>query len=123
MKRDMDLIRKMLLALESEEPSEIAWKDVKEGYSEEQYAYHGNWLIDSGLVEGSSVTDGQGLPSGNILLYLTWNGCDFLDSIRDASIWEKTKANLLKPGASMTFALIKEYATFQVKQKLGIIGS
>jgi len=120
MKRDMELIRKMLLALESEEPSEVAWKDVHENYATEQYNYHSHWLIEAGLVKGVTITDGQDMPDGAIMLHLTWSGCDFLDSIRDASIWEKTKANLLKPGASMTFALVKEYATHLVKQKLGM---
>lgn len=120
MKRDMELIRKMLLALESEEPSEVAWKDVHENYTAEQYNYHSYWLVEAGLANGVVSTDERGLPSPAVLLHLTWSGCDFLDSIRDASVWEKTKTNLLKPGASMTFALVKDYATYLVKQKLGM---
>ena len=41
---------------------------------------------------------------------LTWNGHEFLDSIRDNKIWEKTKEHFSQKGIEMSFELVKSAA-------------
>lgn len=96
MKRDMDLIRELLLRIESFEiepggttPSLRPAFDTElqiDGYTPDQVDYHLNHLIDAGLVEGQCSADHY-----FILQRLTWAGHDFLDSVRDPEIWRATK--------------------------------
>ncbi len=48
---------------------------------------------------------------------LTWQGHDFLDSIRDPEIWQKTKTGAASAG-SWTFNLLKDLATAYAKAKI-----
>jgi len=77
MRRDEELLRKLLLLAEGEEPK----PDLSE-YSEEQQAYHAAILIDSGLVEGDTVAGIDGRVTGAVMIDLTPQGHDFLDRIR-----------------------------------------
>ncbi len=107
MKRDMDLVRKILLKIE-ENNDEAGTSDlVIDKYSHEMIAYHCKMLCEEGLVDyyDPSYADG-GLDSfsvGN----LTWEGHDFLDSIRDDSHWNKVKKIIAEKGLQMTIGVIK----------------
>jgi len=91
MKRDMDLIRAILLAIEGQEalnaythvvfqPDDLPGPCPSEG----ALSYHMTLLIESGLVRGK-------VSHKPIVTGLTMPGHDFLDSIRDPALWEKTK--------------------------------
>ncbi len=57
MKRDMALIRKMVLALE-ETPTGWAPDQLTfEGYTWEQIGYHAYLMIQAGLAKGSEITN------------------------------------------------------------------
>src|SRR5580692_2616536 len=95
MKRNLDLIRGLLLKLESM-PSELG--DVFsltaanpavaiEGYSEQEIYYHLDLLRGKGLI----LCPGSQPMLGITFERLTWDGHDYLDAIRDAEIWRKTK--------------------------------
>src|SRR5436190_11697281 len=77
MRRDEELLRKLLLLAEGGEPK----PDLSE-YSEEQQAYHAAILIDSGLVEGDTVAGIDGRVTSAVMIDLTPQGHDFLDRIR-----------------------------------------
>lgn len=54
---------------------------------------------------------------------LTWNGHEFLDTIRDAEVWKRTKAGAEKAGnASVSFLweLAKAYGKNLASERLGI---
>ncbi len=118
MKRDMELIRLLLLQVEHEEGD--GEKPTLEGYSEAMIAHNCALIIEAGLVHGSVIENETGLPRGAVLLRLTWAGHDFLDSARDNAIWNKAKGTLLKKGGSWSFELLKEYLIFEARQRLGI---
>lgn len=77
MKRDQELLNKLLFLAEGEEPT----PDLSE-YAEEQQAYHAAILIDSGLVDGKTVKDHEGQVRGAAILDLTPQGHDFLERVR-----------------------------------------
>ena len=116
MKRNMELIRWLLLRSEGDEEAAKAC----EAFTVEERAYHVQLLIDAGLVEGVVRRDEVGNPNGAIVSRLTWAGHDFLQSVRDDTIWKKAKDQVFKPGASWTFDLLKEWAKQEVKQRLGL---
>ena len=121
MKRDLGLVRELLLHLEvlpigmygavtiGPDSPEIA----VEGYNEEDIAYHLSLLQERGLIE---VPEGQPMI-GIVFTRLTWEGHDFLDAVRDPEIWRKTKQGADAIG-SFSFDLVKQLATGLIKTKI-----
>jgi hypothetical protein len=124
MKRDMDMVRDLLLAIESDpqfdgirqlqpEPGDIGITEAN--YSEA--AYHLTLLVEAGMVEGRTA---MRMP---IISKLTWQGHEFLDDIRSPEIWRKAKEGAGKVGrASIGFLwdLAKAYAKRLAQEKLGL---
>lgn len=77
MKRDEDLLEKLLLRAEGEEPA----PDFSE-YSNEERAYHTAILIDSGLVRGVINRDAKGRVRATATTELTPQGHDYLEARR-----------------------------------------
>jgi hypothetical protein len=88
MKRDMELIRKLVLKLE-DAPTGYAPDDfnVDSEYTPEQIGYHSYLMIQAGLATGSDVTTiGSAGPIG-MVTSLTWAGHEFADAARDEKRW------------------------------------
>jgi hypothetical protein len=128
MKRDMDLIRELLLRIESFEiepggttPGLRPAFDTElqiDGYTPDHVDYHLNHLIDAGLVDGQCGAD-----HFFILQRLTWAGHDFLDSVRDPEIWRATKDGATKAGGftvELLGDLAKGLIKTQVKKYTGV---
>src|SRR5262245_45745167 len=116
MKRDMELIRQILLALEGDEKAHAKTGE----HSGEERAYHVALMIEAGLVVGQVENDSKGNPRRYFLSRMTWAGHEFLDALRDDNLWQKAKQHVLKPGASWSFDVLKEWAKYELKQKLGL---
>ena len=114
MKRDMDIIRRILIAVEdADEPVEII-PDCTDAV----FGYHAALLIDAGLATGD-VVDGPNLqPMAGSIFRLTWAGHDFLDAARSDTVWRTAKEKILKPGVSWTFEILKETLKTLAKQEL-----
>ena len=111
MKRDMELIRKVLLAVENMQPNSPI-----EGYSDEQVKYHRALVIEAGLVKGSILPDSETLseiPASVVLDKLTWTGHDFVDAIASESNWHKVKNFLKDAGKQITIETVK-FAVLQL---------
>lgn len=130
MKRDMDLIRKLLLRIEAGERSfaprpaaasgpettEQSW-DAFEA-AEEILQEHLRLLSERGFIDSVVYLDGQVLVER-----LTWDGHDFLDVIRDEEIWSRTKSGALAAGGwtvDILKDLAKGFIIKQIEDKTGI---
>jgi hypothetical protein len=115
MKRDMEMVRLILLWIESgEEPAELR------GTGEAVKNYHLDIMIEAGLLKGHAVqTPGKASP-GSVVQRLTWEGHDFLDATKDPGIWQKAKDKVMKPGAALTFGILLEFLKAEAKHKLGL---
>lgn len=111
MKRDMDLVRKILLEIEKQYESTAIINLKIEGYDMETVAYHCKILHEAGLISGYSAH----YASNTINLFkvgsLTWEGNDYLDKVRDNSIWGKTKDAITQKGLPFILDTIKTIAT------------
>jgi Hypothetical protein (DUF2513) len=122
MKRDMDLVRDLLLHIEEDPRFDGArWAriDAPEdigitGHSTEEVAYHLDMLVEAGLLRGSI-----GLDKMPAISKLTWEGHEFLDNIRDHGIWSKTKARLAGL-PSVAISIVGEIAKAEIKKHLGL---
>jgi|ERR1700730_13453399 hypothetical protein len=119
MQRGMDLTRTLLLWIDSDpqldgtrqiepdNPSDIGV--INHSYSE--VAYNLNLLIDKGYIKG---THGMQMPR---ISHLTWEGHDFLDSIRDPETWAKTKKAATRAGG-FTVDLLRDLAKGLIKKQI-----
>lgn len=122
MRRDLSLIRELLLKIEGLEiPAGnflalYAWQPELqiEGYDDDAIAHHLLWLLEGGFVRGDSDQDGAFVISS-----LSWQGCEFLDDVRDPEVWNKIK-NHAKRAAGVGFAFMWEIAKLEMKAKLGL---
>ena len=108
MKRDMDIIRKVLLAIE-EQYNDVVLYDLEiDGLDMKTIAYHCNLLYEAGFID-----DFEGNYAENEIYTfgvgsLTWDGHEFLDKIRNDTVWEKTKETMSKKGLPIVIDVIKD---------------
>ena len=105
MKRDMDLVRKILLELE-DIPYELGGFDLElEGYSPDQISYHVMLLNEAELIEANDLSTFGG-PKWTPKR-LTWAGHEFIEASRDESRWEKAKNIMKEKGSGMAFDVLR----------------
>ena len=124
MKRDMNLIRELLLLVE-ESKVELWVSNLEiDGYTDEEIAYNGYLMIDGGLAEGRQTTENDGMggkrPVAQTLTNLTWEGHEFFDSIRNDSIWKNTLNYIKEKGGNVPFNLIPPITALFAKQYFGL---
>lgn len=111
MKRDMDIIRSILLNVEADKYPYGSSVQL-DGVSSEICGHHAALLFDAGLAEGRLIkSDASGIV-GATIDRLTSAGHDFCDGIRQDTIWNKAKEH----GASYGLSILVEYVKLQVHQ-------
>lgn len=121
MKRDMELIRTILLIMEDDEPLSASNPRLK-GYEEDLVGRHVLLLMEAGLVVGHKVEPAKALPFG-IADYITWHGYEFLDAARDEQAWKSTESALQKVGRdlrSISLGILQSLLTDYLRQTLGL---
>lgn len=120
MKRDMSLVRQILLEMENHPHLPGYPIDLNiEGYSKELVSYHVNIMGEAGLIEAEPEV-ATGRPPLWRPTKITWEGQDFLDAARNEKIWLKAVKEVGKVGGSITFVVFKELLTQYVKEQLGL---
>lgn len=119
MKRNMDLVRAILLVVESDESGYAPRKIDVPGYTDEQISYHNLLLIEAGLAEGSNVTSLNSPSPSGTLSRLTWAGHEFIESARPQRIWDQAKEIMSKSG-SASFQVWLAVLTELVKKNVGL---
>lgn len=109
MEQNMELIRQILLEIEKR-PS-VAVQNLKiDGYDMETIAYHCKLLYGRGFVNSYTPQ----YADNSIYVFsvgsLTWDGQDYLNKIRDESMWAKIKAWIRERGLPFTIEVVKDAA-------------
>ena len=122
MKRDMDLIRRIALAVADLEYRHVLIDMEEEGVDAATFGMHAIWMKEAGLITADSreYSSWEEPPSVRIPR-LTWQGCEFVDAIRDDTLWQKAKVSVLKPGMSFTFDVLKDWLKTEITQGLPTI--
>ena len=108
MRRDLDLVRAILVAVEDADAPVNAAELVTPDWPFALVTYHVELLQSRGLVD-AKVTRTKGGAIA-LVLGLTWEGCDYLDAIRDERVWSRTKAVIAETVGSATMAVVKSTA-------------
>jgi hypothetical protein len=110
MKRDWELVRQILIAVEAlESHGQVVRSSAIEGYDHELVAYHIHMLIESGLIDGTCSRSING-PRQCVARELTWPGHEFLDQIRSQKVWSRTLGLIREKGLDLSFETIKAAA-------------
>ena len=118
MKRDMDLVRKLLLAAESEEHGYVSKVEIP-GYTEEQINYHAFLLGEAGLAKVANVTHNKSEGPEALLVNLTWAGHEFIDSARENTIWNQARDKINKIGGA-TLPIWTALLSELIKKQIGL---
>jgi hypothetical protein len=117
-KRDMQLIRMVMLAVEkSKDPYELV--DPKfEGHSETEISYQIALLDDAGLLHGRDRSAiGVFRWSAGAL---TWSGHEFVDAIRDESVWKEALEMAGMSDDGTVFAILQKALMQVLENRTGL---
>ena len=135
MKRDFDLCRKILEALEAH-PEPLHHGEPKiEGRRQGELVYHLYGLCDAGLVWSefrqiqSHPMDAElarmsskyiSIQQGTDSYRLTWAGHEFLEAARDNTVWNNAKRKVLDTTGGLAFEFLRAVLMHKGKELLGL---
>jgi len=116
MKRDLDLVRRILLDIEerSDGAQTFGWAAfVEDGYPLEAIHHHVQLLDDAGLIQADELVPGQWWPER-----ITWAGHEFLDAARNDELWTKAKLQVQTKVGSAPFRLVHDLLIGMMQESL-----
>jgi hypothetical protein len=91
------------------------------GYDDKTVACHVELLQEAGFIEAAVARSSrEGCAVIADVDRLTWEGHDFLDSIRSDTIWSKTKAQLAQVAGSASLQVVKAVAVSLALKQFGL---
>lgn len=123
MKRDLDLIRRILLAAEEAPDFTLSCSDLaSDDQPSATIARHVQLLQEAGYLEANLLDlEGQGVLDGTIDR-LTWTGHEFLESARDNSVWQRAKRTVAEKVGGTPVEVIKALLISYASARLGLGG-
>lgn len=106
MKRDMELVRELLLCVEADGNIE----KLCEKHGHDVVAGHVAILLDARLIVGSLFYDrDQSRRNPDfVIVRLTWAGHEFLDNARDETVWNKVTSTIKNAATTASFEVLVE---------------
>ena len=125
MQRNMELIRQLLIGMEGEPSTQY---DFNVEHVDDLEKWHNiDLLVQANLITGVQVhwaADGTGSYAHTKgLVALTWEGHEFLDAVRNDSVWRQAGEKARAGGLDMqnlTFEMIKALCVSTAKHVLGL---
>lgn len=108
MKRNMDLVRAILLFVENQDVNSGHCENITlDGYTPMEVMMHVKMMEGYGLLQDCTYY----LCGNTTVRTITWEGYDYLDKVRDNTIWKKTKDTIVSNGLPLIFDTIKTVST------------
>lgn len=125
MKRDLDLIREILIKAEEADGGISDCDLVNERYTITEVAFNVEFMRERGLIEASVEHAGfNNTPYSVDIDRITWDGYDYLDAIRSRKVWEKARQAISAAVGDTSLSVVKEtcqmVAQSLIKQQLGL---
>jgi len=110
--RDMDLVRKLLLFFDQRtEAASVEVPPIAGDYDPVFIKYHLNLLYEAAWITAEPV---RSTTSDRVIYVLpfelTWQGHDFLDAIRNDTVWQRTKNVIARAGGSVPIEVMRGVA-------------
>lgn len=124
MKRDLDLVRMILLEAEESDGRLDLSRFVDASHSLDLLGFHAEMMADAGLVDAEVGRAMGGSCSSVTVNRLTWAGEDCLDAIRSDTVWQRVKAAMRDTVGDTALSVVKEaglaLSLSLIKAKLGV---
>jgi hypothetical protein len=122
MKRDIDLVRMLLIHLE-EKPDDKMVKELElDGYDKSNIKYHFILMDQAGLIrcerDVSSSTSDRVI---NVFPFsLTWQGHELLEASRNETTWKKAKSIVMTKSGAISVDVLKALLVSMAKESVGL---
>ena len=126
MKRDLDLIREIMLVLEDKmeygknfQSTHLIEVMQDKTLSVEKLAYHLGLLVENDFIKAKEYRHQSGEPTDYLINTITSQGQDFIDTIRQDITWNKIKEKASNIGG-FTLSLLVDIGKEYLKKQIGI---
>ena len=123
MKRDLDLVRTLLLYFEAKPDDRVEECPSIEGYSELEVKYHLLLMDEADLLRCEREVTPTGRTIYVLPMSLTWHGHEFLEAARNNEFWRRAKALVLAKSGALSFEVLKSVLLLLSKQSVGPLAS
>ena len=121
MKRDMDLIRDLLLRIEGLDHARARVDELlREGDDKPRILYHLELLHEAGLFDGLLLDIDQAGVVDAVINRLTWQGHEFLDAARNELVWQEAKGLMKDKLISLPFEIISQLVVQILRAQVGL---
>ena len=121
MERDSDLVRALLLYFEAKQD----FRPIKSneitipGYDSRAIVYHVDLMYEGGFLSCEPIVSSTSNRLIEAIPFrLTWKGHEFLDAMRNESVWKQVKATLKSKAIGVTFEMLKDLLMSQAMKHL-----
>ncbi len=118
MKRDLDLIRKIVILLKDHEHGNAPDELKIDGFTDEQIDYHCYLLKDAELITGVSIPTHHSESPAVKPLGLTWKGHEFADNAQNETFWAQAKDKIKNTSGVVSFSIFNAFLTETIKGAL-----
>ena len=118
MKRDLSLVREILLAIELNESTQGTIRLDMPGHDPELVSYHVKILSSAGLLDATDLSTMDGFEWAP--RSLTWEGHEFLDAARNDTVWNRAMSTLKDKATSVPFEIVKAVVIKTCKDLFGV---
>jgi Hypothetical protein (DUF2513) len=120
MKRDMELIRELMLAIESRNDTQYWAEDLEVSGDRDitEIIGHLQILVDAKFIEATVASDDCGTSIA--IDRMLWNGHEFLDNARNESVWKKAMSIVTEKGGSVSAGVLMQVLASAAKQHFGL---
>ena len=96
----------------SEARSASRWVLANDRYDESTVQNHLILVFDAGLFRAEPVRSSTSDRIIRVLPFdLTWQGHEFLEKIKNETLWRRVKETIIRKGAPLTFDIVAKVAT------------
>ncbi|MEO6527773.1 MAG: DUF2513 domain-containing protein [Gemmatimonadaceae bacterium] len=117
MKRDIDLVRQIMMNIE-DLPSGPSMQFRMGEVDDPVVRAHLEMMISAGLVNGK-ITEPYGARGAVIIISgLSWEGHEWIETVRDDGLWNEVKITVLNCGGALTFEIARDVANQILRKRL-----
>jgi len=122
MQRNPDILRDIMLAAEKQPAGHKLYASAIKTVSDNPHeiADHIQQLIEIGYLDATVQFYGRDTPPKAVIHRIKGPGHDFLQAMRDDTVWRMVKEKVMVPAASWTLATAVKYAEQWLAKKLGL---
>lgn len=115
MRRNMDLVRSILLYIEERTHLNTTDQIKIAGFTDDEVNYHILLLYEDDYIDGQKLAYGRVIP-----MRMFSKAHDFLDAARNETIWNKAKKEVKDKGVDVPISMMKDLLILYVKQSFNL---